>query len=277
MSDDELFAMIVSMVVVFFTWGPWYRTLAFMPVRRSSGSLRRLLGLVPPACLAGIFVMLKTTAASDVRDSGLYLFFYVLFGAAWLGTGIPLLKVLDLHARDDAMERNNPAAIAAVCAALAGLSACYSGANIGEGPGWWCVLFAGGLATLVWLALLLFYQVVTDAAETITVERDINSAIRFGGLAIGTGILCGRGAAGDWTSFHQTVVEFLDAWPVVILLAIACVLDRTFTSSDRSDEGPSGEGGLSVASVLCALVYIASSVYAIVYFLPPPPHSIGPQ
>ncbi|MCU0857739.1 MAG: hypothetical protein MUC65_04975 [Pontiellaceae bacterium] len=206
-----------------------------------------------------------------MRDSAIYLLFYTIFGAAWLGAGIFLLRGIGFYPCDDAIERNNPAAAVAVCLSFVGLAECYAGANIGDGPGWWCVLFAGGLATFVWLCLLSMYQAVGRVAEEVTVERNMNSAIRFGGFAIAAGFVCGRGAAGDWTSAQQTIIEFFDVWPLLGLIVIACFTEHFASAGYRDGQRIENRHQSPVPAFLCAWFYIATAIVTVLFFIPPIP------
>lgn len=269
MSGDEFFALIVSSIVAANAWWGWYYTLAAVPPWPPARGVRSALGLAPPVCLLGIFVVLVTLASFDVRESPLYLTFYTVLGAGWLG----LLRVgfgwLGFSWRHDAVERGNPAAAIATVGGLVGLAACYAGANVGDGPGWWCVAFAGGLATAAWFGILAAFQQVTDAAESITVERDVAAALRQAGLAVAVGLLCGRGAAGDWTSGERTVVEFASAWPALAIAALAALLESVLKPGATREYRPPAWAGVSF---VLAVGYVVFAVLAVMA-LPPPPQN----
>jgi uncharacterized membrane protein YjfL (UPF0719 family) len=269
MSGDEMFAAIVSAIVAASAWWGWYYSLAAIPRWPLPSGTRWALGLTPPLCLAGVFVVLKTIASFDVRESPLYLGFYMLFGAGWLGLFRVGLGWLGFSWRDDAVERGNPAAGIATVGGLIGLTACYAGANVGDGPGWWCVLVAGGLGTAAWYAVLAAFQRVTDAAESITVERDVAAALRHAGVAIAVGLLCGRGAAGDWTSAEQTFNEFASAWPALVIAGIAAAVEFVFRPDASRRYRPPAWAGVSA---LLAVVYILFAVAALLA-LPPVPQN----
>ena len=107
-----------------------------------------------------------------MRDDPLYFVFYLLMGAAWVGGGARILSFFGLCARDDVIERGNRAAAAAIAGALLGITLCFAGGNIGDGPGWWVVVFCAVLSTGV---LLLFWSILdraTGMADTITIDHD---------------------------------------------------------------------------------------------------------
>ena len=64
-----------------------------------------------------------------------------------MGLGITALALCDLSARDDVVERSNRAAIPAIAGGLLAITLCFAGGNIGDGPGWWVVMFCGVLST----------------------------------------------------------------------------------------------------------------------------------
>jgi hypothetical protein len=172
-----------------------------------------------------------------VRDDAVYLFFYMAMGAGWLGTGTWLLSVFGLSLRDDVCERGNAAAAWAIGGGMLGITALFAGANIGDGPGWWCVAFAGGLAMaalfLGWYAL----DALAGANDSVIVDRDTASGIRTGAYLAASGLLLGRGAAGDWTSAARTVVEFASAWAFVPLTVAAVFLETRFRPSPARPVG----------------------------------------
>jgi hypothetical protein len=216
--------------------------------------------------LAGLFVLLRMGASFDVRNAPVYLVFYLVGGAAWLVPGRGLLGLLGISWQYDALDRRNPAAAWALAGGLAGLMACYGGANLGDGPGWWCVVFAGGLATVAWFLAWSVVQVAGDVAEAITVERDADAGIRLGAFLLAAGLLCGRGAAGDWTSAAQTVVEFGAAWPLIPLTLGAAWIERG-AAAER--EQPSRRAVGRLGGWLLGALYVGFAVVCLV-ILPRP-------
>ncbi len=232
MSDDEFLVLIASLIISIRGWYRWYTALEnFNSLGKKRFGLS-LLQFVPWISIISIFIILKTMASYDVRNSG-YLWFYMIFGAAWVVMGRGLLFYLfDISWLDDAIERCNLAAVYTIVGGIIGLSAFYAGANIGDGPGWWCVAYAGGLAAIAWYGSLWIIEKACNISEKITVERDLPTGIRTGYYLIASGIICSRGAAGDWTSASRTIVEFFDAWPVLLLMIVAILVQR---SSDRKN------------------------------------------
>ena len=237
MSMGEGMSFILSIVLTLMFFSRWYSALfrSWLPGR--TGTTKFVLGLLPPLSGAFILYILKSWASYDVVNSDLYTAYYLIMGMAWLYLGLwSMSAVFDLSWVDDALNMNNRAALFGMTGGLLGLTCIYAGANIGDGPGWWCVIFAGGLGGLAWLALGLFVESLTSVFECVTVERDLGSGIRLGFYLFASGIILGRASAGDWTSFEKTVVEFMDGWPVLFLAALAIVVERRYLRLDRSGE-----------------------------------------
>src|SRR5688572_6833001 len=152
-SPDESLVLVVSSVLALLSWAWWYRDLTAVSALRRTPDVRRGLYIAPVSALFVVFVVLKTAASFDVRDSGPYLFQYAVLGAAWIGVGARTFRWLGLSPRDDVAERGNRAAAVALSGACTGLALCYAGGNIGDGPGWWVVVFASGLATAGFLVV----------------------------------------------------------------------------------------------------------------------------
>ena len=190
---------------------------------------RAMLCLLPVAALAVIVVTLTTWAASDVVGSPLFILFYTLLGFAWLHLGVFIMDALfDLSWRDDILGMGNRAALWALSGGFLGFTVIYAAANIGDGPGWWCVAFAGGLGLAAWVALALLVNRLTDVFERVTVGRDVACGVRFGCYLLASGVILGRASSGDWTSFPMTVVEFGAGWPALPLAGAAVIGERLF-------------------------------------------------
>lgn len=221
MSGDEFTVLIASLGISGWYWFRWLMHLLGIAAIPGAGLLRLPLFLVPSGAVLGLLYLLLHWAAHDVRGDQDYIFFYLMMGSAWMALGSILMSFLGINMREDVCERGNAAAAWAVCGGLVGIMAAFAGANIGDGPGWWCVAFAGGLATIA----LAFGWVVLDRSgginHSVTVERDTASGIRLGAYLLASGIIAGRGAAGNWTSAGQTVIEFSSAWPIVPLTLAA--------------------------------------------------------
>jgi hypothetical protein len=255
MSGDELFALAVSCGLSIGTWYAWYGPLAAVERFGAPARGRILLTVTPFASLAILFVILKTLASADVRDSVAYVGLYLLMGAAWTGGAMWLLPFLGISPGDDVAERHNEAAAIAVSGALLGSMLCFAGGNIGEGPGWWVVVSAAALATAVLALLTNLCDALTGVTDTITVDRDLSAGIRFAALLSAGGLLLGRGVAGDWVSFSATVRDLaIKAWPVVPLFVVAVAIELAARPTPMRPR-PSA----TVFGVLPGLLYLAAA------------------
>lgn len=242
MSGDEVVVLLISGMLSAVAWGMWFTAVA--RVGRPRGSPRE--GQPARAPLAGsplarasvagaplvaallLLAVLRTVAAHDVRDSTLYTTFYMVLGAAWVAVGAWLLPAVGLSARDDALERGNPAAAYAIGGAIVAVALCYAGGNIGDGPGWWVVVFSAALSTGALFLLWLGLDAVTGLADTVTIDRDRAAGIRLAGLLMASGAVLGRAVAGDWVSTAATARDFvLFGWPALLFFVAAAALERS--------------------------------------------------
>jgi uncharacterized membrane protein YjfL (UPF0719 family) len=228
MSEDEVLVLLFSGVTSLVCWGTWlYRALA---VDQAFGaqSQRQLLFVCPLLCAVILFAVLRVWASHDVRDDWRYLIFYCLMGFAWVGVAAwVLFPWLGLHVVPDAIERRNLAAAIGVVGGLCGYTLAFAGGNIGDGPGWWVVVFSSGLATITLTLAWLLLSALSHIADAVTIDRDLAAAIRLTGFLVAVGMVCGRGAAGDWVSADATIADFVRiAWMVVPLLILAIGFDR---------------------------------------------------
>ncbi len=249
LSGDEVFVLLASGVVSLVLWISWLRVgLSVRALRRSPGD--SLVWFSGAASVLLIWGVLRAWASWDVRDSRLYLGFYVALGIAVTGLALIALDKLGLSLRDECLERTNVAARVTVSGALLGFAAAYAGANIGDGPGWWVVVFCAflsmGSLLLGWVALAR----IAHAGETIVVERDPAAALRLAVWFVSTGILQGRAVAGDWAGAAGAVRDFLrHSGAGCALLLTAILIERAFVSDKSRRLG-------FVSVVLPAIIYL---------------------
>jgi len=270
MSLGEMLVGMGSAAVTILFLYRWYRYIlgGISAVKRNI-PIRVALGLLPPAALLVIAGALDLFAAFDVIDG--WIFFYLLLGLAWLCCGLMLMfAFFDLSWLDDALERRNPAAALALLGGGFGVTLIYSGANVGDGPGWWCVVFAGGLGLIAWLLLGILAERVNGVFRRITVERDVFCGIRTGCFLLASGLILARACAGDWTSFVQTVVEFADGWPVLLLAALFLGAERLFLRMDAL--APENRRNLLLLSAALGILFVGGAVLAL-FLLPPLPQN----
>jgi hypothetical protein len=260
MSDDEVVVLLVSGAIGLWGWIRWYWLVLMKRQLGSAPQIRLWSLLAPVICIWALWILLRKFASFDVRESTVYLSFYIVFGAGWLVAGMGLLSIFAISWREDVLEHNNFAAFLVIGGGLAGLTACYGGANFGDGPGWWCVLWAGGLATIAWLVLWIGLIRFFSITERITIDRDLPCGVRQFFYLLASGLICGRGAAGDWTSIQQTAAEFLTAWPVLFLVVFAGLVEYWMPRATT----PEKPGVPAIAqSILLGIIYLCFAVVVI--------------
>jgi hypothetical protein len=199
-------------------------------------------------------------SAPDVRHAPQYLLLYLLLGLAWLRMSEFGFAYIGLSLRDDLIERRNMAALPAVSGALAGITLCYAGGNIGSGLGWWVVVFSGALATASLGAIWLLLDETTGVLDLVTIDRDPAAGVRVGGLLAASGLILGRAVAGDWHSVQATVEDFARIGWVVLPLAGAALFIERLAKPTVARPRPS----VVAAGALPALVYL---LFAAAYIL----------
>lgn len=255
MSDDEWVALVVCVSFAVLTWVPWLFNLVFCARRASRPRDRWTLYVYPLLCLAVLAAVLRRYASSDVRDSPLYLAFYLTMGAGVIGLAARhFLDGFGLSPRDDVIERGNRAAGHAIGGALLGITLCFAGANAGDGPGWWVVVFSGALSTVSFFVLWAVVDRLTRLADAVTVDRDPASGFRLAGYFLGAGLILGRAVAGDWVSATDTVADFGRlAWPVLLLAAAVVLLEPAFRPTPERPRPSMTAYGLAPGAAFVAL------------------------
>jgi len=265
MDITEVIILILSCYYTVKNLNDWYQKLPGIgPVRRDN-AIKYVLGILPVASFFIILFTLRFLASFDVVNDLIYIIFYVLLGYTWTYLGMKMVFIFfDISWIDDVLNMNNKAALFAVSGAFLGLVTIYSGANIGDGPGWWCVIFAGGLGLISWFVLGRIVNSLTQVFERITVDRDIYCGIRFGAYLLASGIILARASAGDWTSFYDTIVEFLVGWPVLPLTVLAILVERYYMHKAKLEESISNT--YLFGSLYWSVVYIAIAIASAMMF-----------
>ena len=259
MSGDEVFILLASAIVALVSWGAWY----IAPVRIQGVRRRppawRLVRLTPLVAAALLWLVLRNGASFDVRDDPTYLTFYLVLGAAWVGVWIRWLAITGISTRDDVVERSNGSAALAVTGAVFGITLAYAGGNVGNGPGWWVVVFSAALATVALFGAWMLLEAVTGVSDVVTVDRDPSAGFRLGGFLIACGVILGRSVAGDWVSAEATVRDFAAAaWPVLVLVIVAAVVERVARPTPETPR-PS----LVAYGFAPAVLYVAGAVFQV--------------
>lgn len=244
----------------------WYKASSSIWPPIKSMAVKYTLNLLPLISLVIYLFTLTILASFDVVDSIYYIAFYILLGYAWLYFGLFVMAFFfDLSWVDDGFNMNNKAALFPITGGFLGLSIIYAGANIGDGPGWWCVIFAGGLGLVAWVLMALIVNLFTKIFERITVERDIPCGIRIGCYLLASGIILGRASSGDWTSFSMTIVEFSVGWPVLPLSLLAIILEYYYIYKSKQPYNRTSDNITS--SILWGALYVIIAILSVVFIM----------
>jgi uncharacterized membrane protein YjfL (UPF0719 family) len=242
-------------------WFKWYLSTWPGKLTRFRPSLEPwLLELVPVGCAAVIWIVVTRFAASDVVNDRYYILFYFGMGILWLKVAEWLFRYLGIIAETDVTERSNRAALAAYSGALLGITLCYSGGNIGEGPGVEVVIFSSGLATIGFFLVWFVLTTATEIDYKVTVDRDFATGLRLGALLLAAGLILGRSVAGNWVSYAATWADFLAyGWPVLLLLGLGILVEHFARPTVERPTPPP-----LLYGILPAVVYIGG---ALIYLL----------
>jgi hypothetical protein len=261
MSPDEAIALMISLGIAVVAWARWlFVAITRAPLGAGFG-IRVALALTPILCGVLLFSVLKLFAASDVRNDLRYLAMYQIMGAAWVGLGQVLIASMGISMRDDALERRNAGASTILCAALLALTLCFAGGNIGDGPGWWVVIFSAVLSTAALFGLWWTVQHATALADVITIERNLSDALRFSGFLLAIGLILGRSVAGTWVNAAETVKDFLVmGWP-----ALALALVEIGAGAIRNNDRVATLRGSPITGLGIGVFYIAAAIGYVIF------------
>jgi len=243
-------------------WRKWYLSILSVAKLTSTLKYRFVLLLTPIICVGILFLILRFLASQDVRNDILYLIFYLVMGTAWLGMAVEAFLFCGLSVHDDVIEKQNIAAFCGISGALIGVTLCFAGGNIGDGPGWWTVAYSAMLSTGAWFLLWLVLAFFTQISEAISIDRDSASGLRLAGFLVGSGAILGWAVAGKWESFDATTVDFIKhGWSAVILAIAAIIVEKVCQLTAKRPFLPITSHGLIPllsyigGSIICILVW----------------------
>lgn len=253
MSEDEMVVLFVALGVALWVWITWYAGLWQIARPKARPAPLQPLFFAPLLAALLLFGIMTRFASYDVRDAPAYLLLYMLLGAAWVGGALRGMAFFGIRPKDDVAERANAAAGHATVGAVIGLMLAFAGANIGDGPGWWVVVFCAALSTGGFYVFWALLETFTRISETVTVERDESAGARLAGYLIAAGLVLGRGAAGNWVSGEGALLDLARvSWPLIFLVAAAGIWERLLRPTpDR----PGGSGLFS--GVIMAVFHVA--------------------
>lgn len=253
MSEDEGAISIASAVTNLICWAWWYGLLVQTkpsPVAGRSVATRTL-ALAPVAVFCLLFLVLAMWSADDVRNDGRYFTMYLSLGMAWCGVASFVPTWMGISFRNDVLSLANHSATWVWCGWIIGAMLSFSGANVGNGPGWWVVVFSGILSTSSLTLVYLLLEKIGNTHDAVTIDRDVATGLRMAGLFIGCGAVFGVAAAGDWKSADETVRDFvMRAWPAIAIVLAAMYFNATMKPTPESPRPAVGSCGLIPMSVL---------------------------
>jgi hypothetical protein len=227
-SNDEWVLFVAAAAISLFGSVRYYGLLISVSWMRRSRLRRGVLALLPVAAIIPTCVILNRGADAQVVGHPDYIILFILGGAAWIFASVQFLGVLGFSVRDDVVERDNPAALAAVSGIVLGVGIVYALSNIGAGPTIWTTILPVIVATILLALMALFIEVIGGAvADAVTIDRDVPTALRLAGAVLGCAIILGRAASGDWISWNQTWVDLVVyGWPAVLVVIAAGIAQR---------------------------------------------------
>jgi uncharacterized membrane protein YjfL (UPF0719 family) len=253
---DVLLGLGILLTIVL--WGRWYNSLRLGRSLRSFHPGLVVFALVPVFCLIFLLAALLGWSANNAKSDLQTVALYLLLGACWLGLTQLVFGLLGVSARDDVIERRNPAAAWVISGQLIGATCCFAGATVGNGPGPEVVVFCVFLSTATLFLLWFLVDRAAFIADTITIDRHPGTGIRACGWFVATGVVLGDAATGNWISTSGNVREFAAcAWPAAAFAPLMIVLERkmrTLAPDDRWN-GARRSIVLAVVFVICAAGY----------------------
>ena len=248
-----------GLVVSFFLWPRFYKAIFQVHSFRPEILHRALLAISPGLCMLLIVTVLWRWSSPDVRSDPEWIALYAIGGAAWLQLGLFLLSLFGIGAREDVLERQNPAAAWVIYGTLMGTALCYAGANVGSGPGPEVVLLCAGLSTMCLFGFWFCLERIFRLSDRVTIERDESAGIRVGGWILGMGLVFGAAVAGDWESLEGTLKDFIQsAWVSPLFMLGAILVEYIFKTLRKQENSQK-----TVSFVIAAGYLVAAAIYVL--------------
>lgn len=260
MGEDEVIITIVATVAAAFLWISWYIGAQRPWDPRPGANRATLLWYTPLVALLTLVAVLRTLASHDVVGDLRYIYMYTVIGLTWVGLGVRSFSISGIVARDDVFERRNAAAEIALSGGLLGVTLCYAGGNIGDGPGYWVVIASAFVSTVLLLAAWQAVELLAFPSESITVERDAASAWRLCGFLIASGLVLGRAVAGDWEGSGALMADVAAlGWPVAALALATAAMELMWrVRPGAPTPGLMAKGVLPAGALLAVAMYWVS-------------------
>lgn len=242
------------------------------------------LGLVRIALvLSGLWFWFVLATAADGEIVGFYTFLYVALAAACLLWGSLWRPILGVWLPSDIVERGNLAAALILLGFVLGTAFAFGGALTGEdasclgeraqrdicqdfreiepgstfGTGGWHVVLGFFLLAYVELRanVALVDRLGGGLARQARLDRDASAGLLLGAVALSSGLISGRAAAGDYVGWVPAMQDYWSRlWPLLVVPAVAALVG--FLTTDRRH-------AMAVrATTAAVLVAGAAAIYA---------------
>lgn len=163
--------------------------------------------------------VLQTGAASDII--GFYTLMYALLAFAvvlYAGFRFPVVGV---YYPADVLERGSLAAALALSGFAVGTAFAFGGALTGEGPGWWVVVAFFFLAYWELRGNMALVGRLGSLDEEMRLDRDVSAGALLGAVALASGLVSGRAAAGDFHGWAQDLPDYARRlWPLLVIALV---------------------------------------------------------
>lgn len=250
--------MLASVTLV--AWGVW----RFLPIARNRLLIARPnpgLGLLRAAIVSsGAWFTIVLTVFSDENIVGKYVVLYAALAYACLLWGGLWRPVLGIWAPADVVERGNLAAALVLTGFLLGTMFAFGGALTGEdascrgerasrpicqeirefspgetyGTGGWHVVLVFFLLAYFELRanMRLVDRLGGGLAQQARLDRDASAGLLLGAVALSSGLISGRAAAGDFEGWGPAFADYgRRLWPILIIPVAGALTG--FLTTDR--------------------------------------------
>jgi hypothetical protein len=260
-SNDEAIFFLSTLIVAIVVGVRYYRPLFSISPMNISRGQRRSLFWLPIIAILPTLIVVGRWADPQVVGHPDYMTLFAFGAAVWIFTASQFISVFGISMHDDALERQNRAALIASYGVVLGAAIVYALCNIGRGPTIWTTIVPAIVGTMLLIATLLLIELVGGSvSDSITIDRDIASALRLAGATIASAIVLGRAGAGDWASWNQTWIDFVTlGWPAAALALAAGAVHKLLRPTDLIPQPDIWKRGLFPA----VLFLIAGVLFAI--------------
>lgn len=256
----EMEAPLAFVAAAFAVVGVW----RFFPLARNKAFAFEAnpgLGMVRASLVfAGLWLWFVLATAADSGIVGFYTGLYVALGFACLMWGGLWRPILGVWVTSDVVERGNLAAALVLAGFLLGTAFAFGGALTGEdsscqgdnearpvcqeirsfspgetwGTGGWHVVLAFFALAYAEMRtnVTMVDRIGGGLSRQVRVERDWSAGLLLGAVALASGLIAGRAAAGDFEGWRPAFADYARRlWPLLVIPFAACLVG--FLTTDR--------------------------------------------